>query len=212
MRVTLLLTLSILLRTTGYSQAPQLQPGDLLFQDSDCGPFCDAIEKVTEGVDGLDFSHVGMVVMLADTLVVVEAGGNGVVLSPIDTFLQRSLSNDGKPKVVLGRLKENKWAYKADWQKLLASYLGLGYDSEFELGDDEYYCSELVEDIMQDVTGKPFFEVNGMTFKDPDTDDFFPIWVNYFEDLGIPIPEGEPGYNPGMMSRSEKLEIIYKYY
>jgi len=38
-----------------------LQPGDLLFQDLDCGPLCDAIEKVTTGYQGANFSHVGIV-------------------------------------------------------------------------------------------------------------------------------------------------------
>ncbi|MHC4724324.1 MAG: hypothetical protein ACYS9V_08765 [Planctomycetota bacterium] len=34
--------------------------GDLLFQDLDCGPLCDAIEKVTTGYQGSNFSHVGI--------------------------------------------------------------------------------------------------------------------------------------------------------
>ena len=36
----------------------ELTNGDLLFQDLDCGPFCDAIEKVTEGYRGAQLSHV----------------------------------------------------------------------------------------------------------------------------------------------------------
>ena len=34
-----------------------LKEGDLLFQDLNCGELCDAIETVTQGVDGKDFSH-----------------------------------------------------------------------------------------------------------------------------------------------------------
>src|SRR5690606_33541630 len=49
------------------------------------------------------------------------------------------------------------------------------------------------------------------TFNDPDTGQPFPAWVEYYRDLGIPIPEGEPGLNPGGMSRSPHLDIVYAY-
>mgnify|MGYP003338349778 CR=1 FL=1 len=55
-----------------------LQVGDLLFQDLDCGPLCDAIEAVTEGAEGRDFSHCAMVVQVGDSLKVVEAIGSEV--------------------------------------------------------------------------------------------------------------------------------------
>ncbi|WP_226390971.1 hypothetical protein [Penaeicola halotolerans] len=39
----------------------ELQNGDILFQDGDCGDFCEAIKKVTSGYEGRDFSHNGIV-------------------------------------------------------------------------------------------------------------------------------------------------------
>ena len=45
-------------------------------------------------------------------------------------------------------------------------------------------------------------------FKDPQTDAFFPAWVEYYEELGQKIPEGELGLNPGSISRSDKIEIL----
>ena len=68
----------------------QLQSGDFLFQDGDCGSFCEAIEKVTFGVDGARFSHVGMVIPKGKDLVVIEAVSAGVVETPLDTFFNRS--------------------------------------------------------------------------------------------------------------------------
>ena len=44
----------------------QLQKGDFLFQDLDSSPLCDAIELVTPGYKGANFSHIGMVVELGD--------------------------------------------------------------------------------------------------------------------------------------------------
>jgi hypothetical protein len=47
-----------------------------------------------------------------------------------------------------------------------------------------------------------------MTYKDPDTGELFPIWEAYFEKLGIPVPEGQPGLNPGGMSLEPVLEMM----
>jgi hypothetical protein len=47
-----------------------------------------------------------------------------------------------------------------------------------------------------------------MTFKDPNTHAFFPAWVDYYQQLKQDIPEGKPGINPGLISRSNKIQII----
>ena len=61
----------------------KLKEGDLLFQDSDCGPFCDAIEKVTFGINDSKFSHIGLVIEdQHGELVVLEAISKGVILTP----------------------------------------------------------------------------------------------------------------------------------
>ena len=43
-------------------QAQEFKAGDLIFQDLQCGPLCDAINAVTKGYQGKDFSHVAIVV------------------------------------------------------------------------------------------------------------------------------------------------------
>ena len=50
-----------------------------------------------------------------------------------------------------------------------------------------------------------------MTFKIPDTDSTFSIWTTYYKNLNAVIPEGEPGLNPGSMSRSPFIEIVHEY-
>ena len=49
-----------------------------------------------------------------------------------------------------------------------------------------------------------------MTFKDPKTKAYFQVWIDYYDQYNEANPEGEPGINPGLMSRSEKIEIIEK--
>jgi len=44
----------------------QLELGDILFQDLDSSPLCDAIELVTPGFKDGNFSHIGIVVEIGD--------------------------------------------------------------------------------------------------------------------------------------------------
>lgn len=190
----------------------ELKTGDLLFQDLDCGSFCDAIEKVTRGVDGYSFSHVGIVLVEDGKIWVLEAGGRGVVKTPLDSFMNRSKTSAGYAKVVAGRVKK-PYRYAIPVAVLKAEQLlGKPYDDYFDISNDRYYCSELVYYAFRDSTGKPLFELNPMTFIDPDTRKTFPAWERYFEDLHVAIPEGKAGLNPGGISRSPVLEIVKKYY
>jgi hypothetical protein len=184
----------------------QLQDGDLIFQDMDCGPLCDAIEAVTEGYNGNDFSHMGLVYHRNDTVYIIEAAGKAVRLNTFENFSK----NTSKPMYV-GRLKKQ-------YRKLIPSaisfslkQLGVPYDSEYLYNNGSYYCSELIYDAFKEANkNKPFFELFPMTYKQPGTQDFFPAWVDYYKQIGKPIPEGLPGCNPGGISTSDKIEIVGK--
>ncbi len=190
-----------------------LQEGDLLFQDVDCGPFCEAIEKVTEGYQGADLSHVGMVVKIeTEELRVIEATTKGVILTPIEVFLAKSLDENGKPKVLVGRMKDKYKPLIPLAKQHAQSLLGKKYDNIFDINNDTYYCSELVYEAFKNANeDEPIFKLYPMTFVDPDTEETFGIWVDYYLELGVNIPEGELGLNPGGISRSDKLDIIYNY-
>jgi len=183
---------------------PELQDGDLLFQDMDCGPLCDAIEAVTEGYKGQDFSHMGMVYHRNDTTYIIEAAGTAVRLSTLENF-----SKNTKKPMLIGRLKKK-------YQKLIPTalnyslmQLGVPYDDEYVYDNESYYCSELIYDAFKSANnGEPFFELSPMTYKQPGTTEFFPAWVEYYASIGKQIPEGLPGCNPGGMSVSDKIEII----
>ncbi len=193
-----------------FAQNFQLQAGDLLFQDLDCGPMCDAIESVTQGYDDANFSHVGMAVEIADAFYVLEAIGVGVTLTPIEKFLARGLDSKGNPKVMVGRLRAKYHSFIQPAIHRGLSYLGKEYDGIFDIENDKYYCSELVYEAFK-VDGKSIFKLYPMTFKPLDAKEFFPVWVDYYKDLGLPIPEGEAGLNPGGVSRSSYLEVVHWY-
>ena len=191
-----------------------LKVGDLLFQDSDCGPFCDAIEKVTFGIDGCKFSHVGIFTRdgLEGRPLVLEAIGRGVVATPIDSFFMRSYDGEGKSKVVVGRMKTEFQSLIPAAIEHAISLKGKPYDDGFDIENDKYYCSELIYNSFRAANnGKPIFTLFPMTYKDPATNATFPIWTDYFKDLKMEIPEGKPGLNPGGMSRENCLKIVNYY-
>jgi hypothetical protein len=186
--------------------------GDLVFQDLDCGDLCTAIEKVTTGVDGSHLSHVGIVSVENDTTFIYEAIGPGVIKTQFSAFLKRSDDKKGHPKVLVGRLKPEYLSGVPKAIKKCRSLLGKPYDDGFDLLNERYYCSELVYFAFTDTSDKPLFSLNSMTFKDPDTGKTFPAWEEYFKKLEIPVPEGKPGLNPGAISRSSKIDIVFRFY
>ena len=180
-----------------------MREGDLIFQELDCGPMCTAIETVTEGVNGRDFSHCAMVIEEHDSLKVIEAIGAGVQITSMSDFLQRS------NKVLAARLKTSDKGVISRAVKYSKTLLGKPYDYVFLLNNDQYYCSELLYESFKVANhGKPVFELEPMTFVDPKTKTYYPVWVDYYHALHIRIPEGKPGLNPGSISRSEKLELL----
>jgi len=182
----------------------QLQDGDLIFQDMDCGPLCDAIEAVTEGYNGNDFSHMGMVVHRNDSLYIIEAAGSAVRLTTLEKF-----SKNTSKLMPVARLKEQYRLLVPDAIHFAVKQLGVPYDDEYVYDNGSYYCSELIYDAFLFANaGKPFFELFPMTYKQPGTEEFFPAWTEYYAAIGKAIPEGLPGCNPGGISTSGKIEII----
>lgn len=189
------------------------RPGDLLFQDLDCGPLCDAIEDVTTGYRGARLSHVGLAAEdEAGRIVVIEAVSKGVVATELQAFLDRATDPDGRPRVIVGRLRRpHRHLIPAGIQEAV-TLKGKPYDRRFAAGNDEYYCSELVYEVFRRANGgRALFPLEPMTFQDPRTRRTQPAWERYFAELGVAVPEGEPGINPGGISRSPALTIVYSY-
>lgn len=189
------------------------QNGDFLFQDLDCGDLCTAIETVTEGVNGKSFSHLGLIYFLNDSAFVIEAIGTEVQLTPINDFVFRNSDEQGNPKIVVARLREEYASMNLKALEFAITQKGVPYDDAFLYDNGSYYCSELIYDAYKSANSdQPFFELKPMTFKDPSTGEMFPVWVEYYENLKMSIPEGELGCNPGGISRSEKLKIVASFY
>jgi hypothetical protein len=186
-----------------------LQEGDLLFQDLNCGELCDAIEAVTEGVNEKNFSHCAMVVKINDSLKVVEAIGDKVQVNTLKDFFARSGDTASIQNITVGRVLEKYQPVVTKAAMKVKEYIGQPYDDVFLMDNNSWYCSELLYDAFKEANdAQDFFELNPMTFKNPNTHAFFPAWVDYYKQLKQDIPEGKPGINPGLISRSNKIQIV----
>lgn len=196
------------------SFALDLKEGDLIFQESFSKNMDSAIKQVTSGIGNYNFTHVGIVYKdsLSDSFYVIEATHPRVKITPLEEYLIQKKNENYPPISVVGRLK-------APYQKLIPQAIkealklvGKEYDDAFDLTNDRYYCSELIYKILYiSNQNKEIFPLNVMTFKSPKTGEYIPYWVNHFQKLGIPIPEGELGINPGAMSKSNVIDILYSY-
>ena len=187
----------------GFSQNIALKSGDLLFQSMNCGPLCEAINEVTSGYQGHDFSHLGLVYIKNDSILVIEASGSSVKITPYETFKTYTAE-----KMFVGRLKRKYRALIPEAIAFALQQIGVPYDEEYVYNNGKYYCSELLYDAFLHANKKPLFDLFPMTFKSPKTEEYFEVWVDYYKKLNIEIPEGKPGCNPGGISTSDKLKII----
>lgn len=185
------------------SQTIPLKTGDILFQSMNCGPLCEAINEVTEGYQGKDFSHLGLVYIKNDSVFVIEASGKAVKITPLETF--KSYTTE---EMVVGRLKRGYQKYIPDAIAFALQQIGVPYDDEYLYNNGKYYCSELLYDAFLYAYKKPLFELYPMTFKSPTSHTYFEVWVAYYANLKMEVPEGQPGCNPGGISTSNKLKII----
>lgn len=190
-----------------WADTQALQEGDLLFQDLNCGDLCDAIEQVTPDYHGMHFSHVAILHFVDNRWMVLEAY-DGVSIVSLSQFLNRSKDSLGRPLVRVGRLKP---AYQGQINlAIINAYglLGAPYDDEFLPNNGKYYCSELVHDVFVNDQHDTLFNNRPMTYKRPHEKDFQPTWQHYFEVKKQPIPEGVAGINPGLMTKSDKIQML----
>ena len=176
-----------------------LRNGDLVFQASEDGAMTDAIHASTDRGTELSFSHVGIVQVEGKTVSVIEAVSQGVTKTSLEDFLAASAWVDGKPAVRFYRLWNHDESVANAAVERALGYIGRPYDYAYAPGDSALYCSELVYECYLEPDGSHIFTPLSMTFKDS-SGEFPQFWLDLFERLGQPIPEGEPGTNPNAMS------------
>ena len=185
----------------------KLKEGDLLFQDLDSSPLCEAIESVTSGHNNYNVSHIGFVINVNGELKVLEAIPPKVKLTALDTFLFRSTDSNNNPKVFVGRLNEKFKNVIPEAVDYCLNRLGYTYDEFFLMNNNKYYCSEL---IYESFKCNNIFKLEKMNFNNLDGGKNV-IWQKYFDELNMTIPQDSLGINPASMSKSKNINIIHFY-
>ncbi len=201
----LVISFTGLLFCTQPSPNIQLQSGDLLFREASSENISEAIDQVTQTSGETHFSHVGMVEETdGGTMVLHASPEGGTCMIPLKEFLH---PKGDSVKVIAYRLKD-------EWQKTIPEairkahqMLGKPYNFSYILSDTAHYCSEF---IYLAFAADSVFKLEPMTFKDPKTGSFPQAWIEYYQKMGLEIPEGKPGCNPNGLAASDKLERLRK--
>ncbi len=163
-----------------------LQNGDLLFM-RDESDFAKAIVETTDS-----YSHVGI---FFDGLIYHASRKSGVSKEDLKDYLLQT-----KQEVFVYRYPE----IDAEHTKELAEkYMGRKYNHTFYPDNGSFYCSQYIARIL------PIFKSIPMQFGDGEKT-ISDYWKKYYEELGVEVPLGLPGTNPGQLSESEKLRFIEK--
>jgi hypothetical protein len=181
----------------------ELLTGDLLFMiHPDCN-LSRAIDQATQTRKKTHFSHIGIVEKDGNEIRVYHSTPKkGVCRETLEQYLH---PDDCKIGVAVYRLKEQFLRAVPKAIESARQYLGLKYNHSFIHTDEGYYCSEFIYEIF---APDKIFTLDPMTFKDLVKGEFIPEWAEYYRQLDIPIPEGQPGCNPNGIAASEKLELL----
>ena len=170
--------------------------GDLLFCAQEEG---NNITDVTQGVGGMKIDHVAIFHRQGGRTFALEAIHSGVGLTPIDSFMAR------REAVLAARLRDTLGVARSVERAL--GFIGRPYDFNFMPDDSAFYCSELVQKCYRDSRGELVFKPIPMSFHDQ-SGRITPYWHDYYARQGLQVPEGEPGSNPGDLSRSAAICIL----
>lgn len=170
--------------------------GDLLFCAQEKG---NNITDVTQGVGGMKIDHVAIFRRQDGRTFALEAIHSGVGLTPTDSFMAR------REIVLAARLRDTLGVARSVERAL--RFVGRPYDFNFMPDDSAFYCSELVQKCYRDSRGELVFKPIPMSFHDK-SGLITPYWHDYYARQGLQVPEGEPGSNPGDLSRSASICIL----
>jgi hypothetical protein len=113
----------------------QIEEGDVLFQDLDCGERCQLIREVTRS----RYTHVGIVLREHGELMVWEALSS-VGPTPLLEWVHRGV----RERVALYRFQAPVADHLGDVAREVRAMRGLPYDADYQWDDDRIYCSELI--------------------------------------------------------------------
>jgi hypothetical protein len=185
-----------------------LRVGDILFQEL-AGPVRDVAPS---GAGGACFAHCALLTHLAGAPQVTEALYPRVQTTPLADFLARSLDVEGRPAVVLSRLRRPYRHLIDRAVRWAGAHVGVPYDESYLPGEDALYCSELIVCAFRAANdGVDVFPERLISFRCAASGEIPAAWVQHFARLGTGVPEGVVGSGPATLSRSPALQVVRRF-
>lgn len=191
--------------------AEDLLPGDLFFQLRSGGEAEWVISRLFAGRDGVAINHVAL---YDGDGMVIEAVMPQVKKTSLDDFVNCSVfDNHGRPCVMVCRLVQGYSDLIPAALGFAEQQLAIPYDAHYRNSQarhqKSWYCSELIVHAFRAANkGHFLFEETPMSFRDMDTGELMPFWVEHYQAVGQDVPEGLPGSHPALLSCSDKLVSI----
>ncbi len=186
------------------SNGTEIKTGDILFRGNTAQRLSEAINKVTQTAPKHNYTHMGVCVVKNDTVWVYHASpSNGVCKQLLPQFMVPDTNNIYHTDLYRVKKQYSKIVFQVPINA--DKYIGQPYDSTYIIENKGFYCSEYIYELFKE---ENIFQLDSMTFKNPGTNEYNSIWVDYYNHLEIDIPEGKLGCNPNKMSESENIIFI----
>lgn len=180
----------------------KVKQGDLLFVGAKSENLSGAINRVTQQTDSAAFDHVGLIDIVEGIPYLLHASGSkGSTKDLLDSLTKRDMNR----LYVVYRVGNDFQHAITEAVHKAHQMLGKPYNWTYVLNDSSYYCSDFIERAFRHVA---LFELEPMTFKNPNTDTFDDFWIQFYKRQGIPIPEGKLGCNPNGMAANKNIYKI----
>lgn len=186
------------------SDSNKIQSGDIVFRSATSSSLSEAINNVTQTQKATNYSHIGVCDVVDGSIYIYHSDlGKGVVHEPLEAFMKAT--DTVKYVADFYRIKNITSNQVENALNRAKTFLGQPYNTTYILEDNGLYCSEYIYEVFKEDT---IFELEPMTFKNPETKVFHEGWIKHYEELGIEIPEGKLGCNPNGMANSKHLEFV----
>lgn len=196
--------LSLLLLINCGTQYRDIHNGDLIFVEAENKNLSGAISNVTkDSLANLSFDHVGLIEKKNHKIWVLHANTkNGSEKEKLKSFIK----HQSKDRTIAVYRLKNNYQFAIDSAIVKANnMLGKPYNFSYILNENSYYCSDFIERAFRN---NHIFELNPMTFINPNTNKTDEFWMDYYKKMNIEVPEGKLGCNPNGLSKSDKLEKV----
>ncbi|KAB7772560.1 YiiX/YebB-like N1pC/P60 family cysteine hydrolase [Xanthomonas maliensis] len=182
------------------SLALKLQDGDLVFVTAASSGLSGAIDDATAHQQGPSFDHVGLYAHEGRTPVVLHADEQGSRQQTLRAFLADAAAK--QRRIYVYRLTAPQPRLIAEAIAQARRMLGKPYNTTYVQREDSYYCSDFIERAFR---AGHVFALQPMNFKNPQTGQIAPYWVEFYRSKGMAVPQGLPGTNPNDMARAPVL-------